>query len=789
MVLACVAGGGVLVASLLLFSVLWTGRDRQVAEPAATGTQSPATTPAASPAGTEPGTTSSSPLPGTAVLPAASPPTDQGGLKPGETDLCYRWKEGEQYAYRISCKAEVGNLLLETTGTNAYTVGRSPGLGPNNVDPSQAAKGSGTAFVVSSDGYLVTCAHVVRGATDIQVTLGGQTTPCDVVARDDAHDLALLRTARQKLPVLPLGDSEAVELAEEVRAIGFPLSDVLGSSLKVTQGSVAGIAVQRRGKVFQIDAAVNPGNSGGPLVDGRGSVVGVVNAQLVGFDVSKVGFAVPVNYAKTLLGQHRVAFQAAAAGPKLDGPTLAKRVAPSVGLVTMTCHGGDSAGQQRVALDYHAVLETHKQNRQASGDSGFRQAEPAERDDGKLVVDEYGEIFDSHGQVNLPFLLGPVASVVIDPISADGGKTWHRQETLMLTSTKGHSAIPFAGLRPPGFHGPRFRHGPPFSPFGFGPFSEPEPPSSYPAIQQTIYTMEEPQGTTVLVRKRLELKTLEKVGAGPKIELTGNGETLFDLKAGVPRKVTFSGTFTIRENGDTTQVPLTLACERIAGGTLPQAPPAASAPVVTAPAPPPPPESAESAKARLDRLLEVLRSPDRDWGKCFESLQGLAMMQPIDTRRDEVAEVLDKYLAEKNYSARSSALRAVQTWGTKRNVPALIGLLKPSETDSVHGRAMEILGRLGDERAVPAIAESIKNPADRAAAARALRAFGRAAETAAIALVANEDPEVRVEACNVLGEIGGPKSAAALKEQLQKDTNAEFKSAAKRALEKVQKRP
>jgi hypothetical protein len=298
--------------------------------------------------------------------------------------------------------------------------------------------------------------------------------------------------------------------------------------------------------------------------------------------------------------------------------------------------------------------------------------------------------------------------------------------------------------------------------------------------------MEEPKGTTVLIRKHLELRTLEKAGSGPMVELTGNGETVFDLKAGVPEKVTFSGTFTAREGGDTTQGPVSLSCERMAAGVSPSAP-AASPPAVAAA--PSPPESAESAKARLDRFLSDLREPDKDWGKCFQALQGLAMMPPIESRRGEVAEVLDAYLAEKNYSARSSALRAVQVWGTKRNVPALIALLAPSEGDSVRQRTLQILAKLPDKRAAEAVAKLVKNPSDRALAARALRAIGRDAEGATIGLLADEDPDVRVEACNVLGEIGGPKSAAALKEQLAKDAHPDAKAAAKAALGKLANKP
>jgi HEAT repeat protein len=130
------------------------------------------------------------------------------------------------------------------------------------------------------------------------------------------------------------------------------------------------------------------------------------------------------------------------------------------------------------------------------------------------------------------------------------------------------------------------------------------------------------------------------------------------------------------------------------------------------------------------------------------------MMPVIDARRDEVAEVLNTYLKEQNYSARSSALRAASTWGTKRNAPA--------------------------------IADLIKCPTDRARAARALRTLGSAAESAVIALLAEENVEVRVEACKLLADIGGRESLAAIRQQLSKDAAEESKTAAKAAIEKLQ---
>jgi S1-C subfamily serine protease len=675
--------------------------------------------------------------------------------------LCYRWKEGEEYSYRVSCKAEIGDVLLEASGITTYRVRRASEGSPPAATP-ELRQGSGTAFVVSADGYLLTCNHVVRGATEIKATLGGQTMPCQVVATDSAHDLAVLHVDRRGLPSLPLADSETVELAEEVRVVGYPLSDVLGSSVKITQGSVAGILAKRRGKAFQVDAMVNPGNSGGPLLNGRGAVIGVVNAQLVGQQIFKVGFAVPANYAKSLLTQHHVPFAtAAAAGAKLDGPTLAKRVVPSVALVNVTCNGSTVLVPGQPSLNFHGVLDRCQRPRSTEG-AVPSPIDSSERDDGELIVDEYGEISHLRSQVKLPCLLGPLGTVAIDSLPAGDEKTWQRQEMVTITVAQRGSHDLLSGIRPPGFSDP----GPPPFPRGFfwGPL---EREFHYPALQQISYSADEPKGTAIIIHKRLELRTMESDRASPKLELSGTGETIFDLGAGLPRKITFSGKFTMREDGQTLQVPVTLQCERATGSTLPTTTGSPAQPVASRAAPVSASATAASAATRLDGLLADLRAADKDWNKCFQALEELGLMGPIEKRRDEVAEVLNGYLAENNYSARSSALRALQTWGTRRNVPALIPLLKASERDSIRQRAIEALARLGDPRAATAIAQRAKDPSDRAAALRALHVLGRAAEDATISLLADPNPEVRDGARTILGEIGSAKSIEALKKHAE----------------------
>jgi hypothetical protein len=286
-----------------------------------------------------------------------------------------------------------------------------------------------------------------------------------------------------------------------------------------------------------------------------------------------------------------------------------------------------------------------------------------------------------------------------------------------------------------------------------------------------------------LIHKRLEIKSVETQQAGPRLELTGSGETIFDLKAGLPKRIRFAGTFTMREGGQTFQAPVTLECQRVAAGEAAKLPPDLPPPGA-APAPAAIPESAASARARLEGSLAELRAVPRDWARCFRALEELATIKPIEGRRDEVADVLDDYLAEKNYSARVSALRAARTWATRQNEPALVRLLDPSESESIRRKALEILGKLGDPRAAAAIAGRLKDRSDRAAAASALCALGPAAEDAALAVLADPDAGVYDEACQVLGEIGGAKSIAALRQQAD-GRKGPARTSAKAALRKL----
>ena len=156
--------------------------------------------------------------------------------------------------------------------------------------------GIGSGFVADSSGFVITNAHVVGNFDEVMVSLvDGSTYTARVLDRDDQRDLAYLEVQNAPaLPSLSIGDSDSIRRGEEVYAIGYPLAEILSREPSVTRGILSG----RIDRHLQIDAALNPGNSGGPLINRRGCVVGI-NTQVLrragGNIIEGVGLAIPIN--------------------------------------------------------------------------------------------------------------------------------------------------------------------------------------------------------------------------------------------------------------------------------------------------------------------------------------------------------------------------------------------------------------------------------------------------------------------------------------------------------------
>ena len=179
---------------------------------------------------------------------------------------------------------------------------------PQQGAPQQREKvGSGSGVIIRQDGYIVTNNHVIEGATKIEVTLNNnQTYQATLVGTDPATDIALLKIEADGLPVIPFGDSDKLRLGEWVIAIGSPYD--LRSTITAGIVSAKGRSMPNYTGEFKIesfiqtDAAVNPGNSGGALVDKAGNLVGI-NTAIISQTGSYTGysFAVPVNIVKKIV--------------------------------------------------------------------------------------------------------------------------------------------------------------------------------------------------------------------------------------------------------------------------------------------------------------------------------------------------------------------------------------------------------------------------------------------------------------------------------------------------------
>jgi len=153
--------------------------------------------------------------------------------------------------------------------------------------------GQGSGAVYSDDGYIVTNYHVVKTATDIEVLFSdGSRVDAVLIGADAVNDVALLRVGLSNLNELDFGNSNDVKIGQKVVALGNPL----GLSFTVTEGIVSAknrVITSGAAGLIQTDVAVNPGNSGGPLLNTDGEVIGIVNAKLQGYE--GLGFAIPSN--------------------------------------------------------------------------------------------------------------------------------------------------------------------------------------------------------------------------------------------------------------------------------------------------------------------------------------------------------------------------------------------------------------------------------------------------------------------------------------------------------------
>ena len=213
-----------------------------------------------------------------------------------------------------------------------------------------AGKPAGSGVIVHSDGYVLTAEHVIADAKRIFVLTAGEfRAPATLVSTDSEHDLALLKIETVGLTEAPIGYAGAVRLDQEIITVGFSFGL---REVSMTRGRIAAVRTRGVQRVFQVDAAVNPGNSGGPIFNGRGEVVGVMTSKFShpsGIVPEGMSFAVPISYATPLLANI----------PDFDFTMIGKGKKAAKG-------GGESKGLAQEVIRTTVLIETVRNTDMAS---------------------------------------------------------------------------------------------------------------------------------------------------------------------------------------------------------------------------------------------------------------------------------------------------------------------------------------------------------------------------------------------------------------------------------------
>lgn len=714
---------------------------------------------------------------------------------------------GSPVNYRQKLTLAMGGQSLEISGTNTLTP-----MAPKQKK-AELVEGTGTAFVVSPDGYMLTCAHCVDGAVEIEVKLDQKMHRCRVIASDKRLDSALVKIEATGLPYISLAESSKVELAEEIRVIGYPFASKIGDNLKVTAGAVSGFTEMRGQKLIQTDAAINPGNSGGPVVDERGNVIGIASSKIVADDVSNIAFCVPSDFVRKWAAQHNFSPHVATSGPALKGPEIVRKVGPAVGLIKVKVDPVASLGT-RFGLQSNAQVSLSVPGVSSSAitksESTYGECNVA----GEMVSDEKRK-----SDIPSPPLMSDFGMLPIEPLSPHGAKKWTQERDLAIkvVSKPSSSGSPFNRYGRTG----RLRGIP-------APEAEPEM-KIFVGREVINYEIQSDDGTGVRIAKQGKARLVSLSSENEYIEYTGSGTWVFDKKKGMTRSIDFRGTITQQEASGRSDVNMAVQAEDMSSassfassglssrpaGTPNSAPPTSAAPSnPSAPSPISPSPSTPapfastpaaptipgqipiasskpsaalkysigSAADNIKRILDAIRET-ADTSERNALLQRIAVSEIVDSMRNDVVSVVGQYARATEPDIKAHAWKALARWDSGSMIEAATGLLAETQP-TVRRAGLVYLGAQSDAKAATALAKHLERSDDRSQTEFALKAFGQPAESAVIAgPLTHTDRDVRAAACRVLGAIGGDASRGPLTDLVNKSDAASDE--AKAALAKL----
>ena len=355
---------------------------------------------------------------------------------------------------------------------------------------------------------------------------------------DGGRSASTSYSSRWERPFPGLGDQ--VQLGQPLRVIGFPLSDVLGTGIKVTQGSVSGIVEKDGHRHIQTDATINPGNSGGPVFNTRGEVVGIASAKLSGTAVSQVGFCVPSTTLSGMLQQQGIVLAPPIAGQEMETPAMVQKVSPSVAFLKVTM-GPES--QAQVAFSYVASMYVR---REAQGGSPFIGGfNNSVSDFGRLSLSELGQPVEISEGEYAPIIMSRLPMLPIVELNKSGQADWTKQRDITIVREE-RSNSQFGGRR--GLFNDLF------------PGQEPKVVAVQKAVEIDKYHVNSNTAQQLVLSRTYELKTTD--GSEPGLHLTGSGTWTFDHAQGMPLGSDLQGTFKVTVQGVTITIPYSVTVTR-----------------------------------------------------------------------------------------------------------------------------------------------------------------------------------------------------------------------------------
>lgn len=431
----------------------------------------------------------------------------------------------DRYAFNFKMKARVEQAVDDISAYISLT--HIPVKG-THVALELGQESSGTAFGVTPDGYMLTCAHVVDDAYEINVTFAEQTFPAHVVRLDHQHDLAVLKLDVENLPTIPLQLDHPARLGQDIRAVGFPLSDVLGQDVKVTKGTITGGLGNEDDPRLQVDATINPGNSGGPVVDAHGHVVGIASAKLASLFLSDVGLCVPVRAAAELLDSAGVDIPPASPGGReLPGPELVDRVSRAVGYVTVKSGPDPTLENELLNCSVStSMLTTLSRPRDTpyllSGTTRCNQSYSP------MLRCENGKLYKAPACEQLPHLAGSPLDLAFFASPPEGQDEWTvKKKTKIFRLTSGADSLTFRSAT--------------FEPTN--------------AIQTTSYKVLNENDDEVEIERD---HVLETAGSGEQYRLQLKGKLIFSKTAQAVTSIDYNGSLSYEVAGATRTTPITL---------------------------------------------------------------------------------------------------------------------------------------------------------------------------------------------------------------------------------------